>query len=337
MKIVAKAIDGFLQAPARESRACLLYGPDGGLVRERGKRIAKALLGALADDPFAKTELSEAELLADPAKLADELGAVSMMAPKRVLMIRGGDKLTGIIDDAKAALHKDCYLIVLGDDLASRSSLRAWFEKEPQAAAIACYKDEVRDVQQVVRERLEGAGIRAPRDVLDYLVGQLGNDRYVTYQELDKIITYAGEEKTLTLAQAQELVDYNRDTNLDDMVNAVANRNLAALDKTVNQLLREGTQPVAYLRALQRYFNRLYYIRAQAAQGISIEQVIEGLRPPVFFKQKPLLTRHAIEWSTTAIHKALKLLIEAELACKSSDIPAVAVSNRKLLQITQLR
>ena len=48
-------------------------------------------------------------------------------------------------------------------------------------------------------------------------------------------------------------------------------------------LLRDGETPVAYLRALQRYFNRLYYIRSQMSAGHNADQVIRELRPPVFF------------------------------------------------------
>ena len=144
------------------------------------------------------------------------------------------------------------------------------------------------------------------------------------------------------MKDAVALVDYNRETSFDDVVNAVADRNLQALEKTLTMLLREGTQPVAYLRALQRYFNRLYFIRSKMAPnnedgGQSAESVIQGLRPPVFFRQLPLLTRHVQQWSLPAIAKALKLLINAELACKTSDIPIVPASSRFLLQVTQVR
>ena len=338
MKIAPKLIDAFLQAPHKEHRAVLFYGPDNGLVRERAGKAVNAVLGAAASDPFAKTELSEAEILADSAKLADELSAVSMMSPQRVILIRdAGDKLTKIIDSAKECFHKDVFLIVAGDELSSRSSLRAFFEKDAACAAVACYKDEMRDVQGVIRQAFDTAGIRAERDAVDYLASQLGNDRFVTRQELEKCIIYAGDSKTLSLADVQALVDYNRDTNMDDIVNAVADRNLANLEKTLTQLLREGNQPIMYLRALQRYFNKLYVIRAQVAQGQSVEQVIAGLRPPVFFRQQPIITRHANQWGEAAIVKALKLLVEAELACKTSDLPAIPASSRKLLQATQAR
>ncbi|NCY25847.1 MAG: DNA polymerase III subunit delta, partial [Alphaproteobacteria bacterium] len=178
MKIAPKQAEAFLMRP--DATAILLYGPDGGLVRERAVRLIKTLLGENYD-PFALCELTEAKITADPAILADELNAISMMAPKRVILIRdAGDKLTKIIEGAAGFFNAAATLIVCGDDLGSRSSLRAWFEKNAGCAALACYHDEARDVADVVRKTFETAGIRIDRDAVEYLCQQLGNDRYVT-------------------------------------------------------------------------------------------------------------------------------------------------------------
>ncbi len=339
MKIAPKAIDAFLATPQREHQAALIYGIDSGLVRERAKKIITAILGNMASDPFAKIDLSETELLSDPPRLSDELSAVSMICDKRVIIINdAGDKLTKIIEQASGYFYKDNFLLVLSDELSSKSSLRAFFEKNTSCAVLACYKDEARDIQNIIRQKLESTGISYERSVLEYLTEQLGNDRYVTYQELEKLILYAGDEKKLSLNDVESLIDYNQDTKLDDLINSVADRNLAALEKNLSQHIREGTQPILYLRSLQKYFNRLYTIRTQMKEtGQSSEMVIAGMRPPVFFKQQPILVRHANNWNIENIVKALKLLIAAELDCKTSDIPTISASSRRLMKITQVK
>ncbi len=337
MKIAPKLIESYVKKPDAAHRAILLYGPDSGLVRERAKRLTTSFLGEKYDT-FALCELSTARITEDAALLADELSAINFMAPKRVLLVRdASDKLSRIIEEAAPYFNDSVLLIACADELSARSAMRLWFEKESSTASIACYRDDARDVQEVIRKSLDAAGVRADRDVVEYLTQQLGNDRYVTYQELEKLITYSGESKNLTLSDAEALVGYNRETNFDDLVNAVADRNLQHLEKNLTLLLRDGMQPVAYLRALQRYCNRLYFIRTKMSEGQSADMVIQSLRPPVFFKQVPLLTRHVQAWPLTAIAKALKLLINAELACKTSDLPIVPASSRYLLQITQIR
>lgn len=337
MKIAPRAAEAYLAKPEARSRALLLYGPDSGLVRQRAKKTAAAVLAGNTD-PFASVELSEAMLLADPARLADELAAMHMMAPKRVIMMRdAGDKSTRLIEEAASHFHDSVFLIVTAGELTARSSLRTWFEKRADAAALACYQDEMRDVQEVIRRAFDGAGIHCGREVTDYLAQQLGNDRGVTSSELEKLILFAGDGKTLLLEDAQVLVDYNRETGFDELANAVADRNMEALEKTLSLLQREGSQPVAYLRILQRYFNRLYYIKGHMQAGMSAEQAVQNLKPPVFFRQAPYLTRHAQSWSMDQVIKALKLLAAAELACKTSDLPPLPASGRRLLQLMQIR
>lgn len=337
MKIAPRAAESFLGAPGAAHRAALLYGPDMGLTRERAMAVKSAVMKG-NDDPFAHVEMEEAALLADPARLSDELSSIGLLGGQRFIHLRGaGDKSTRIIADAVPALHESVYLLVSAGELPSRSSLRALFEKEALLAALASYRDEPRDVQGVVRRHLDEAGVRLPPDAMAWLCGQLGNDRAVTRQELDKIVVFAGEGRTLTLEEVQELVDYNRETALDDIVNAAADRDLSALERMIAVHAREGAQPVMWLRALSRYFQRLYYIRGQMASGLSVESVISGLRPPVFFRQVPHLTRHAQRWDLPMISRALALLSEAELACKTTDLPPIPASTRKLFQLTQLR
>jgi DNA polymerase III delta subunit len=57
----------------------------------------------------------------------------------------------------------------------------------------------------------------------------------------------------------------------------------------------------------------------------------------VFFRQVPIMTRHVQNWPLPGIAKALRLLANAELSCKTSDLPVVPASSRYLLQITQIR
>jgi len=337
MKIGARDIEPLLAAPDARFKAMLFHGPDAGLARERMLRV-KAKILAGGDDPFAFVELAESTLLDDPARLSDEINAIGLLASKRFILIRdASDKLTSIIKDASPALHDGVFLVVLADELGSRSLLRKWFEDAPEAASIGCYRDEMRDLQVIVNKSLSDSGVQAPRDVIDYLCSQLGNDREVTRSEMEKIITYAGEEKTLSADDVAALVDYNRDTSLDDIVNASADKSLATLDHMLAVHLREGTSPVAYLRALMRYFNRLYFIKSRMEAGYDLEAIVGSLRPPVHFRQKPLLIRHARNWSLPQIVKALKLLMAAEISSKTSDMPVHAATSRRLFQVAQIR
>ena len=75
MKITGARIEAFLRNPDPKSVAVLVFGPDRGLVRERGATIARAVVDDPAD-PFRVVELSGGSLKSDPARLGDEAAAV---------------------------------------------------------------------------------------------------------------------------------------------------------------------------------------------------------------------------------------------------------------------
>ena len=60
MKIAPRSIDSFVAAPPATLRAVLVYGPDSGLVRERGKMLMRAIVDD-PDDPFRIATLEAAQ------------------------------------------------------------------------------------------------------------------------------------------------------------------------------------------------------------------------------------------------------------------------------------
>ena len=93
MKITASAGDRFAAAPDKDVAAVLVFGRDRGRARERGVSLLKAW-GVDPEDPFGLVELGEDEIKSDPARLADELRAMTLTGGARGVRIRaGGDAI----------------------------------------------------------------------------------------------------------------------------------------------------------------------------------------------------------------------------------------------------
>ncbi len=88
MIVKSHEADRYAANPPKGLMAALVYGPDAGLVQERAEKLLKSVVPDLTD-PFNVADLSEAVLLADPARLADEAAAISMMGGRRVVRVRG--------------------------------------------------------------------------------------------------------------------------------------------------------------------------------------------------------------------------------------------------------
>ncbi len=336
MKIMPKQARDFLRQPDKPYAGVLLYGPDAGQVRERMNAIAALILGNDAD-PFARVELTDEQLKKDPALLADELSALTLMGGRRAVIVRdGSDKIAKAVEGALEGPAGNSYLIVCAGELTPRSPLRQLFEAEPKLAAVACYKDEAIDLQAIVRQKFEAAGIRCDRDAMTYLTQHLGNDRGVTNSELDKIILYLGDEKQLTPEVAEDLVAHNRDTALDGLCMDMAGGNAPAVALQMNQALREGMPPIVLLRASQRYFQRLYSVKEAMARGTPLDQAVSALKPPLFFRAMQPFTRHAQAWSVEKVVRALEVLRKAELAVKQTGSAPALLIDRAFMEVSSL-
>src|SRR5258708_8949557 len=170
MKIPANRIAEFLRRPPPEIRGALLYGPDAGLVRERADLLTAAICGDLKD-PFRISELSAAILAADPARLADEVAAMSLVGARRVVRIRdAGEALTALLAETFAGSRGDSLIVIEAGDLPARSSLRKLCEAAANAGAIACYVDSARDPGDCIRETFARHLIAVNRQAQSYLV-----------------------------------------------------------------------------------------------------------------------------------------------------------------------
>lgn len=320
MKLAAKQIPAFLKSPTKDCWGVLVYGPDEGQAREHARAIAGI---AVKDpqDPFSSVELEEDALKAEPARLHDELFALSMLGGERLVRLSASTDATGnlLAEVYGQGKKPEAYLIVTAGELPARSALRTLFESHDKLAALPCYKDEGYQLDALIGNALRGANIRAEREVVQYLAANLGSDRRVTLGELDKIVLYCGEGGQLSLDEAMDLVGNSAELTLDDLCNALADGNIRAVDRIMQKLLRENVQPIQVLRALQRYFIRLHLAAVTMRQRRqTAEQVIQEMKPKVFFKQVPVLRRQLGLWQPAMLERVLLMLTRAEQASKET-------------------
>jgi DNA polymerase-3 subunit delta len=317
MKIAPKDVSALLKNPARY-RAVLIYGVDEGQVRERRDQIVQAVASA-PEDPFSTVKLESPNVIAEPNQLFESLSAMSLMGEPPVTIIREAtDKLTPIITSALEDPACSNFLILTAGELKTSSSLRKLFEKEKNTACLACYADEGRNLHQTVRSFFQEHKIHASPDVIQLLCDHLGNDRAVTRKELEKIDLYLGEERSLTMDHLHQLLGENKTLTTDDLAQALLNGDTAHTVRCIELLMQEGQHAVALLRSTIRYTERLLTAKQHMQEGMSADQALSQLRPPVFFKQKPAMQKQLQIRSLVQLEKLLALLVTAEKQAKGT-------------------
>ncbi len=337
MKIMPRQIDGFVKKPDPAARAVLVYGPDEGLVRERAKAIG---LTAVADlnDPFNAVTLSGDVLVSDPARLADEAMAQSLMGGSRLIRIEdAGDKLALLFKEYLAAPSMQNLVVLEAGELGKSSPLRKIFENAPNAAVIPCYIEDERDLAPLIRTALTETGYRIEPDALQLMAASITGDRAQVRSEIEKLITYMGKKSSVvTLEDVQQSCGDTGMQTMDNLVFAVAGGNTEAALRAFGALMREGTGVIGVLRALQTHFRRLHIAKCHAAQGLDVKEIMSRrLAPPVFYKNETPFAQQMNRWPLASLEKIMLRLSQIEAQCKQTGIPDETLCSQAILAISR--
>jgi DNA polymerase III subunit delta len=341
VKLSGRKIQQFLESPAPDVRAVLLYGPDAGLVRERADGLVRGVAGDVGD-PFRVAELSPDEVAKEPARLFDEAAAIAMTGGRRAVRLRDpGDGLSDLLGRFLDDPPGDGLVVLEAGDLPPRSRLRKLFEAADRAAALPCYRDEGRELDALIQDMARRAGYRISREAAAYLAVNLGGDRLLTRREMEKLLLYmgpggggtgdsgagaaSGRNNEITLADVLACVGDSADRTLDDLVFALGDRNLPEIERALIRVFQEGVSWVSPLRAAARHFERLHRVAGSLRRGVPVESAVARLRPPVFWKHRPQFQRQIKNWSPEQLAAVLSRLMEAELDGKRGRAPGEVV------------
>ena len=343
MKIEPRQVEAFLKKPDPRIRGVVIYGNDDGLVAERAVALAKSICEDLGD-PFRVVDIAGEALKNDPARLADEFGAVSMMGGRRVIRVRpAGEESVAALENLVAATAGDALVVVEGGNLTPRSGLRALAETEACLAAMPCYMDNEAALEGLVESAARAQGLGVDTDALSWIVERLGGDRGQTRSEIDKLLLYkagdggAGDtSKTITLEDAVDILGDTAAIGIDNVIAATFDGELVALDRALDRVFSEGGHPVQLVRSLQRHADQLHLVLAHASKGGNMEAAMFKARGvPRGGPVRQRFERHLRAWTLPRLNHVLSRLLEAEIDCKRTGLPDEAIARRVCLGLAK--
>ncbi len=341
MKIKPADAERILARPDPAHVAILLYGPDEGLVRERGRALLEQRLGS-PPDTMRLTDLTDADLKNDPARLADEACGLALIPGERLIRVRiGSESGTKAIESfldgaADETLKPDALVVIEAGDLTPRSALRKCFESASNGVAIPCYADETHTLQALIDNAAREAGITVEPAAAQLLSSRLGNDRGVTIQELKKLFLYKQNDSS-PVSMDDVMACLPMDT--ENMVGMLADRvccgELTTMADELGLAFSTGLPPVAVLRGINQHFQRLHAWVAAVENGSSPEEILKKARPPIHFKRMGALRVQLRHWTRPDVERALDALLEAERQCKTTGQPDQLLAERVLLSLAR--
>ncbi len=336
MKLSGAEANRYLARPDPARAGLLIFGGDAMRVALKRQAAVLALIGPMGEAEMRLTRMQAAELRKDGAMLSDAMRAAGFFPGPRVAFVE--DATDGLTDTIAAALKEwrpgDAQVIVTAGALTGKSALKTLFEKHANAVAIGLYDDP--PSREEIEEALARAGLArlAPDAMADLTSLARALDPGDFRQLLEKVALYKfGDNSPLTPAEIAALAPATIEAEVDDLLAVVADQRVEAIGPLMRRLEGQGILPVTLCIGALRHFRSLH-VAAIDPGGIAA-----GLmKARVFGPRRDAMQRQAGQWGVRRLEEALALLLETDLALRStSRAPQMAVMERALIRLAMSR
>lgn len=343
MKLTGARAKRFIEKPADDVIGVLLFGPDRGLVKARSLALTQTYMPN-ADDAFGTTVLTADDLSGDPARLADEMSALSLLGDDRLVRLRldherNAAAISKLIKEFDVDPNKvEAKLVIEAGDMTPRSAIRKACEAAAHFVAIGCYAASTRDLAEQVKSSLSEKNIAINPDALDMWIPLLEGDHALAAGEIEKMALYKGygsvENAVVSLADIKAIAAGGQSASIDTIVMQMMSGQVDEADSSYRRAMSGKLNPVSVLIGLQRHLLRLIEAAMSMDSGNNIGQAMRSLRPPVFSMQEDLFKRHLSLWSLPMLRRALVQSQKAEREIKTAAAPTEAIMGRLILALS---
>jgi DNA polymerase III subunit delta len=298
VKAAKQSIGRAVDQPAPGIRFYLFHGPDDAQSRGLGERLLHAL-GAT------RFVVAQGAIKSDPALLADEAGAMSLFGGARAIWIEpAGEDIVPGVEALLAANATESPVIAISGWLRKTSALLKLAESSPLALAFAAYLPEGADAERMVTDAGRRFGLKISGPVAARIAESCGNDQAIVGQEVQKLALYVDASPEAPKDLDHEAVDAVGAELDEGNLPRLADLALAGeLTQLADELARlpQSAEAIPIVRALQRRLLMLAPARARIERGERVDGVMASFGKPLFFKDKPLVTRLLTTWDAKGL------------------------------------
>ena len=294
-----------------EKNCVMFFGENLGLKEDFKKNIKKI------NKEFKILSFSQDEILKNKNILFTEFKNISLFEENKIYLINDvSDKTLETIENLEKDIINQSVFLFAGV-LDKKSKIRNYFEKSKDFLAVPCYSDNEISIKNIIIERLKGFE-NLTSHIINLIINKTNLDRNKLHNELDKIIMLF-QDKNIDVNKLEILLDdaINEDFNL--LKDQALLGNKAKTNKLLSDTVIVDDKNIFYLNLINQRLTRLQELN-ELSNGKNMEATIDNMRPPIFWKDKPIFIRQAQMWNKKKIHELQKQTYQLEIKIKSNSI-----------------
>ena len=292
----------------------LFYGANDGLKEE----TIRNLFEKKYQDKIFRYE--EKEILDDKDNFFNNILSKSFFDNEKLIIInRTSDKIKDLIEDIFDREISDTLFILNSKILEKKSTLRKFFEKEKKVICAPFYEDNNQTLNSIINKFFRDKTIPVSQQLINVLIERCRGDRKNLNNELEKIKNFSLNKKNISL---QEIIKL---TNLADNYSAseLVDHSLAKNTRKTVTILSENNYSdednIIIIRTLLAKLKRLVKIYELVDNQTNIDRAISLFKPPIFWKDKPLVTQQISSWKKNELKNLIYETNEIEYLIKKNS------------------
>lgn len=268
------------------------------------------------------------DIIKNEEQFFNEILNLSLFEKKKIFFIREvSEKILPIIQKLEEKMD-DQKIYLFAEILDRKSKLRSHFEKSKKTGVVACYADNEISIKKIILHQLKNFKNLTTQNI-NLIISNSNLDRIKLNNELEKIKIFFND-KVLDTEKLEALLNIKENDNFNDLKNEAISGNRDKTNKLINETFIEKDKLLFYLSLINNRLIKLVEI-SNLSKDKNIEETINNLKPPIFWKEKPIILTQARKWNSNKLKKILNETYELELKLKSNSSINQKILFKKLI------
>ncbi len=289
----------------------LIYGENIGLKEALKEKIIN--LNNKAD----VINLYQEDITKTKGILLSEVKNISLFSEEKIIIInQANEKLFTEIEELLNSEEK-IKVILIGDLFDKKSKLRNLFEKNKHLAIVPCYNDTDLTLRKLIQNKLIGFK-NLNSHTINLILNHSNLNRKTILNNIEKINTFF-DNKILEEYSLEVLLNSDRNEIFENIRDAALLGDKTKLNSLFGYFSFSNEDTFLYLNMINYRLTKLLDIHKQNAIIQNIDETINKIRPPIFWKDKPVYKNLLKRWDKTRVLDALRYLGKIEKELKNSS------------------
>lgn len=225
-------------------------------------------------------------------------------------------------------LEETC-LVMTADKADRKKKLFKSLTQQPWA--VACEAPRERELIPWIQKRAQSMGYNLSPGAARMMIGRVGAKPGILATELDKLLTYAGENRSVTESEVAGVVGEIKIENAFALTEAVKEKNPQKALRLLHHLLDHGEDPIKIMGTLAWQLRVIWEVKHYRGKNLPLPQIAREMGAKPFVVEKAM--KHTGTFSQKELRKSFDNLAQADRDLKGSGKDPQGILESLLLNL----